>query len=152
MLRLALKLPIVWCGYNPRSSFFQLLEVLTAEDEHVLADVQALEEIAPFISDVKSEVFERRRSLRYDVIQERLESYKKVKLTTNTNTLLKERQPWCLIFCYLRKDSINDNFIPFSLLFHVHKMFSTLSMLFFDVFFQENTENISGVVFTSFKL
>ena len=60
-------------------TFLQLLEVLIAEDEHVLADVQALEDIAPFIADVKSEVFERRRSLRYEVIQERLENYKRVR-------------------------------------------------------------------------
>ena len=58
--------------------FLQLLEVLIAEDDRVLADVQGLEQIAPFVADVKSEVFERRRSLRYDVIRERLDNYKRV--------------------------------------------------------------------------
>ncbi|CAK8691769.1 unnamed protein product [Clavelina lepadiformis] len=57
----------------------QLLEVLIAEDDRVLADVQGLEQIAPFVADVKSEVFERRRSLRYDVIRERLDNYKRYK-------------------------------------------------------------------------
>nr|CAB3265148.1 phosphatidylinositol 3,4,5-trisphosphate-dependent Rac exchanger 1 protein [Phallusia mammillata] len=57
----------------------QLLEVLIAEDDRVLADVQALEQIAPFITEAKKEVFQRRRSLRYEVIQDRLDSYKRYK-------------------------------------------------------------------------
>uniref|UniRef100_H2Y5P1 Uncharacterized protein n=1 Tax=Ciona savignyi TaxID=51511 RepID=H2Y5P1_CIOSA len=57
----------------------QLLEVLIAEDERVLSDVQALEGLSSFIVDSKTEVFKRRRTLRYEVIQERLENYKKYK-------------------------------------------------------------------------
>ena len=60
------------------SSFFQLLEVLIAEDERVLADVQGLQQVAPFIDEKTRDVFERRRTLRYDVIHERLDNYKRV--------------------------------------------------------------------------
>jgi len=49
-----------------------------AEDDRVLADVQALLQIAPHVAEAKKEVFERRRSLRYEVIHERLESYRRV--------------------------------------------------------------------------
>uniref|UniRef100_H2Y5P4 Phosphatidylinositol-3,4,5-trisphosphate-dependent Rac exchange factor 1 n=1 Tax=Ciona savignyi TaxID=51511 RepID=H2Y5P4_CIOSA len=54
----------------------QLLEVLIAEDERVLSDVQALEGLS---STIVTQVFKRRRTLRYEVIQERLENYKKYK-------------------------------------------------------------------------
>nr|XP_039271145.1 phosphatidylinositol 3,4,5-trisphosphate-dependent Rac exchanger 2 protein-like isoform X2 [Styela clava] len=56
-----------------------LLEVLTAEDERVLADVQALESAVNLIREQQREIFERRRTLRYDVIHERLENYKRYK-------------------------------------------------------------------------
>ena len=56
----------------------KLLEVLATEDVKVLEDVQQLQKLAPFIAEVKSEVFEIRRNLRTGVIQERLDEYRKV--------------------------------------------------------------------------
>ena len=53
--------------------------MLAVEDSKVLEDVNALKQITPLVADVKLEVFKRRQSLRYDVIQQRLEDYKKVK-------------------------------------------------------------------------
>jgi len=57
----------------------QLLEVLVAEDQRVLSDLKALEEVASSISPKVSEVYERRKNLRFTVIGKRLEDYEKFK-------------------------------------------------------------------------
>lgn len=53
--------------------------MLVAEDQRVLSDLKALEEVASSISPKVSEVYERRKNLRFTVIGKRLEDYEKVK-------------------------------------------------------------------------
>lgn len=45
----------------------------------MLEDVQALENVASLIVENRRDVFERRRALRFDVIHDRLENYKRVR-------------------------------------------------------------------------
>lgn len=63
----------------------QLLDVLTAEDERVLADVQALVTASELIREQQREIFEKKRLMRYEIINDRLESYKRVSCTFTAN-------------------------------------------------------------------
>lgn len=60
----------------------------------MLEDVQALENVASLIVENRRDVFERRRALRFDVIHDRLENYKRVRFfnfryITSFNSLIK---------------------------------------------------------------
>jgi len=57
----------------------QLLEVLYAEDERVLSDLEALDDIQHCISEKLKEVYDRRKLLRSQVIKKRIKDYEDYK-------------------------------------------------------------------------
>ena len=57
-----------------------MLEVLYAEDERVLSDLEALDDIQYCISEKVKEVYDRRKLLRSQVIKKRIKDYEDVSI------------------------------------------------------------------------
>ena len=111
------------------------MDVLAAEDTQVLADVQRLDKIASQIAEKKAQVFERRKSLRFEVIQDRLENYKKVCLLQFIKS--------CLL---LKEYAFSTKFFSkFFVSISIIKSFNNFSVMFF--FSVQKTSYVIHVAF-----